>query len=571
MRGMPTSPLVSPWLRALLVSAAAVLLFARLGQLEASAPDEPRYLQISEELRELTQGWRGLVVMPRNDEPYTQKPPLYYWLAAAAGAVEGRVTELAGRLPSAAAGVLLVWLTASLGARLLGGRAGFVGAALLLTTYEFARLARRVQLDPLLALFETLALAAFWRLDRGIGRRAANAALLHGALGLAVLTKGPVGFAVPVLVIVAYLAWEGRLREIGRAFPAWGLLLSVAPGVAWIAAAIALAPTGFADTALRENLLGRVGEGAPHENPFYYYAIQLPVDFVPWTLLFPIAALGSARTLRDVEATPEAKRAQRFLLAWLGASFAFFSAIAGKRGLYLLPAFPALALLCAAGLERWLAGRARAPKRLAFFALTIGVLFAGLGALALQLGSGAPLPALFKQKWLGRWLGPGDLAEIDLALLRAFGLTLFASIVAAVVAWVALRRARSSALRFVFVPIGLAYAALFATFAQLFPAIDALRSVRPIAEAAAARTPAGRPIGLYDEHNLVGGLAYYASREHPIVELSTPADVETFFRAGGRVVVARGRNVEGVALGAGVESFRSGERRVVLIAPAGGG
>jgi 4-amino-4-deoxy-L-arabinose transferase-like glycosyltransferase len=571
MRAMlASSPPVSPWLRALLVGAAAFLLFARLGELDASAPDEPRYLQISEEVRALDQGPSGLVLLHLNEEPYTQKPPLYYWLAAAVGAMQGRVTELAGRIPSAASGVLLVWLTLSLGSRLLGGRAGIVGAALLLTTYEFARLARRVQLDPLLALLEALALAAFWRLDRGMGGRATNAAVFHAALGLAVLTKGPVGFLIPVLIVVAYLAWEGRLRDIGRAFPWWGPLLSVAPGIAWIAAATAFAPAGFADAALRENLLGRLGEGAPHDNPIYYYVYQLPLDFLPWTLLFPVAGIGAFKTLRDSATSPELKRAWRFLLAIVGASFVFFSLSSGKRGLYLLPAFPAVALLCAGGLERWLAGRARAPKRLAFFAIAIGLLFALLGALALQLGSGAPLPGLFKNDWLGRWVGPRDLASVDLGLLRAFGLTLFGAIVAAVVAWIALQRARSSALRFVFVPIGLAYGALFATFALLFPAIDPLRSVRPLAEAAAARTPAGQAIGLYDEHNLVGGLAYYASREHPILELATPADVQAFFRSGGRVVVARERKLEGVALGEVVERFRSGERQVVLIAPSGG-
>jgi len=562
------SPSVSPWLRALLVAAAAALLFTRLGALEASAPDEPRYLQVSEEVRAFEHGARGLVLLRLNGEPYTQKPPLYYWLAAAAGARDERVTELAGRVPSAAAGVLLVWATLALGSRMLGRRAGFLGAALLLTTYEFARLARRVQLDPLLALLETLALAAFWRLDRGIGKRALNAAAFHLALGLAVLTKGPVGFLVPALIVVAYLAWEGRLRTIGRAFPWWGFALSVAPGVAWIWAASALAPPGFADAAVRENLLGRFFEGTAHVQRVTYYLYQLPLDFLPWTLLFPVAALGAWRTLRDPAATPETQRAWRFLVAWLAASLVFFSLSTGKRGLYLLPAFPAVALLCAGGLERWLAARARPPKRLALFALTVGALFALVGALALQLGSGAPLPALFKNDGLGRWLRPSDLADIDLALLRSFGLSLFGAIVAAAVAWIALARSRSSALRFVFVPIGLAYAALFAAFAQLFPAIDGMRSVRPIALAASAHTPAGESIGLYDEHNLVGGLAYYA--DDPVRELATPADVEAFFRDGGRIVVARERKLAGIALGQIVERFRSGERQVVLIAPSGG-
>ena len=135
----------------------------------------------------------------------------------------------------------------------------------------------------------------------------------------------------------------------------------------------------------------------------------------------------------------------------------------------------------------------------------------------------------------------------------------------AAAAWLALSRARSSALRFVFVPIGLAYGALFAVFALLFPAIDPLRSVRPIASAASSLTPVGQAIGLYDEHNLVGGLAYYA--EDPIVELATPADAEAFFASGGRVIVARARKLAGVELGEEVRGFRSGERRVVLIGP----
>jgi 4-amino-4-deoxy-L-arabinose transferase-like glycosyltransferase len=556
------SPPVSPWLRAALLVAAALLLFAQLGALEASAPDEPRYLQISEELRALEQGPRGLVLLHLNREPYTQKPPLYYWLAAAAGAAHGHVTELAGRLPSALAGVLTVWVTLALGTRLLGGRAAFAGAALLLTTYEFARLARRVQLDPLLALWETLALAAFWRLDRGIGRRAPNAALFHGALGLAALTKGPVGFLVPVLIAVAYLAWEGRLRDLRRAFPLWGPLLSIAPGLAWIAAATSFAPAGFAETALTDNLLGRFFQGIAHDRPIYYFLYQLPIDFLPWTLLFPVAATGAWRVLRSAETTPETRRAWRFLLAWIGASLVFFTLSSGKRGLYLLPMFPALALVCAGGLERWLAGRARPPRRLAALAIAVAALFTALGTAALRVSRGEipDLPAV------AAWLSPSDLAVIDLGLIRAFGIVLIASVALAAAAWFALSQARSSAQRFVFVPIGLAYAALFAVFAMLYPAIDPLRSVRPIADAASALTPPDRSIGLYDEHNLVGGLAYYA--EDPVVELATPADVERFFAEGGRVVVAKADKLAGAALpGEVAASFRGGARRVVLITP----
>src|SRR5262245_5994384 len=208
-----------PRWRALVLAVAAVLLLAGLGRLDADAPDEPRALQIAEELRSFEHGAAGLVVLHLNGEPYTQKPPLYYWLAAAAGAHARRVSELAARLPSALAGLCCVALTLLLGTRLLGSGAGVLGAALLLTSWEFLFLARRVQFDVLLTAFELAALASFWWLDRGIGPRRLHQGVLHLALGLAVLTKGPVGFLIPALTIVAFLLWERRPRDLVAAFP----------------------------------------------------------------------------------------------------------------------------------------------------------------------------------------------------------------------------------------------------------------------------------------------------------------------------------------------------------------
>src|SRR5690606_31223143 len=245
-------------LAALLIAAAALLYGARLGAVGFWAPDEPRYGQIAEELRSGRHGLAGLVLLRRDGEPYTRKPPLYFWLAAAAGAPGGRVTEAAARLPSALAGVALVALVLGFGRRLLGARSALLGGALLLTGFELADNARRVQLDVLLALLETFALWAFWRIDETVraGARVGRAhpAVLHAALGLAVLTKGPVGFLVPVLVASAYTAWERRPASLRAAFPPWGALLSIAPGLVWIAGAVALAPPGFFGEAVVENL-----------------------------------------------------------------------------------------------------------------------------------------------------------------------------------------------------------------------------------------------------------------------------------------------------------------------------
>ncbi len=190
----------------LVLAAATVLLFVRLGSLDLWAPDEPRYAQVAEEVRRMDRGAAGLFLLSLNGEVYDQKPPLYYWLAALAGTSEGRVTEWAARAPSAFAGLALVAATIALGRRLFGAAPAALGGLLLDTAGLFPHLALRSQLDLLLALFEMLALAGFWRLDRGIGSRRSNLLLMHGAMGLGVLTKGPVGFLVPVLVIAGFLA-----------------------------------------------------------------------------------------------------------------------------------------------------------------------------------------------------------------------------------------------------------------------------------------------------------------------------------------------------------------------------
>lgn len=347
----------SPRARTWVLVAAIAVVFVRLGATDLLAPDEPRYALVAEEIRSWEQGWRGLVLLHLHGDPYTQKPPLFFWLAALAGAPGGGVDEVAARLPSALAGVATIAATMALGARMFGPGTGTLAGLLLLTTVDWIYRARTVQLDTLLALFETLAILAFWRVESGRRRdappRRREIAGLHAALGLAVLTKGPVGFAVPLLAIAGYLAWERRLRDLATLCPPWALGLSIGPGLAWITAAVALAPSGFFDAAIVDNLFGRAVEGTAHARPFWYYLEKFPADLLPWLLLLPLTIATACRALRD----PEDGRAWRFLLAWIATTLLLFSAISGKRVRYLLPIEPAFALLFATTLVRRLGAR----------------------------------------------------------------------------------------------------------------------------------------------------------------------------------------------------------------------
>ena len=548
-------------LRWAVVLAAAVLLLAGLGQLGASAPDEPRYLQVAEEMRSLQHGPSGLVLLHLNGAVYDQKPPLYYWLAGLLGSPLGKVTEAAARLPSALAGVFLVWLTLQLGTRLFGGAVGVLGAALLLSVFEFAHLARRVQLDILLAALETMALVGFWWLDRDLMARSRAVALFHCAMGLAVLTKGPVGFLIPTLVVIGYLAWEGRLRGLRRAFPLWGLALSLGPGIAWVTAAAALAPAGFADDALGTNVVGRFFVGTSHQRPLYYYLYQLPLDFLPWTTLWPLAYLGARRhVFAGPERDPESHRAWRFLLSWLGMSLLFFSLSSGKRGLYLVPAFPALALMCADGAVRRLQGRAALPGPLTVCAALFALLAAVVGAEALLASAGSPLI-----------LGEDFVAAIRVPFLAAFGSALIGVACAATAAWVVLTRNRAPLRSFAGVAIAGAVVIELAVFLLLYPALDPIRSHRPIGIAAGRLTQPSDRIGLLSDRAMAGGLAYYGERR--VSQLSTPESVRQFIHEGGKVIVVKRRKLDRVEEVTPVsirDSFRTGRREIVVVTPRSG-
>ncbi len=107
------------------------------------------------------------------------------------------------------------------------------------------------------------------------------------------------------------------------------------------------------------NLFERIYSAASHVRPFYYYLYQLPADFLPWTLLLPVAAVVG---FREVRQGGESGRAWRLLAVWVLVPLLVFSSSSGKRGLYLLPAFPALAMMLGGAIDGWLSSRNELPR-----------------------------------------------------------------------------------------------------------------------------------------------------------------------------------------------------------------
>lgn len=587
----------------LLAAVALGLLVFDLGGIDLWAPDEPRYAQVAEEMRRAERGAQDLVLLRLGGEPYTQKPPLYFWLAAGLGGLSGSVSEWSARLPSAMAGLATLALWARIGWRLHPGTSvAWLTTALLLTSFRFAHFARRAQLDVLLALFETAALVGFiaWHDAETPGARRRALSWIHVATALGLLTKGPVAL-LPWVCFAGVLACERRARDIPKLFPPLGLVVSLGPVLCWIAASVALAPAGFFEEAVVDNLWGRFASGTAHVRPITYYLWQLPIEALPWSLLWPWAAFSiwKSSRARPPAASPldphaEAGRAfeRRLLAAWIAVPLLFFSISAGKRGLYLLPVLPALTLGLAVWIERASADAARRHV-IRGPALPL-VLAAVLGAVAAGAG----------------WFRPEAVVPAAAFDTARRGLLVIAAVTGAS-GLVALRARRSEAGA---LPTGLvaAWAGIVCVFGLLFfavmPGLDPEKSPRPIARALAAASSPGETVGVLDQPAMLGGLLFYLPERRELAErhelselrelserpkLGTPENgasgeprvrrldgagaLERFVEDGGRVVVARTSHterlaaLESVCVAAQLRSGRRGQTVFVIGSANGAG
>jgi 4-amino-4-deoxy-L-arabinose transferase-like glycosyltransferase len=308
---------------------------------------------------------RGEWVLPHRLGVIASKPPLFHWIAAAASGVAG-VSDVTVRLPSAVAAWAMAAATYLLG-RLLGGRLlGWLAVGVLLAMFDFWRSALEARVDMLFAAAVTVSLAAFWTWrERGTpGART----LCWLAAALATLTKGPAGLALPSLVIAGTLlaTHDGRRA---RALWSWPLAAATVGIIgAWYAAAASIGGREFVAVHLmRENLDRVVGRGEFAERGTRARLVYaMAVRLAPWSLVVPLAAVRWWQGRRETDDG-------RFLHVWWIVVLAVFTLSVGQRPVYLLPLYPAIALLAARGLAPWCAAQpARALA--ALVALDVSVL-----------------------------------------------------------------------------------------------------------------------------------------------------------------------------------------------------
>jgi 4-amino-4-deoxy-L-arabinose transferase-like glycosyltransferase len=465
----------------LLLFLGLVLFSTQLGGHDLWAPDEPDIGEVVREIH-LTGNWQ---VLHDNGELYFEKPPLYPWLAALFAVPAGRPTEFTLRLPSSLAALLGLIVLFHLGRGLFGRRTGTLAAVILATTYGYFMEARWAHPDMLWTFWLLLSALAFHRAHEQAGA-VEWLAVFYLCLGFANLTKGPHGLLIPLLAVTVFLASTRELGFLRRMGLWWGIPLSLLPAGFWV---VAYQSTGerFPLEALLLRLGHRFTSGEHHAQPFYHVFASLPAEFFPWVLFLPFALW---HTFPRRGGRPDKDNA--YLYSWVIVIFTVFAASVEKRGVYLLPLLPFLALVVARTWDLALMGWDPSPvDRPITWALGAALLLAAGGAAVV-------LPRVARE-------APGLLAP-------AAGLA-GACVVTAVAAFVVHRRFGGGAALGAFAA-GLT--AVYLTIAiQVMPAMDSYKSAREFCRRVVAAV-GGAPLAMYPDYRPT--YVYYTERFIPVLK-----------------------------------------------------
>lgn len=347
------------WLLALVITLAW---FGSLDVRRLQHPDEGRYGEIA---REMASG--GDWVTPRlNDLKYFEKPPLQYWVGAAAFNAFG-VNEWTARLPSAIAGFLAVIAVGFTAARLAGPESGAYAALALAGSVWHLGMAQLLTLDSLLSLGLAAALCAFLLAQRPALSVAAQRNWMlaaYAAAAAATLTKGLVALVIPGATLVLYTMITRDAGPWQRLHAVSGTLVYLALTAPWFILVSRANPEFAHFFFVHEHYQRFLTESHNRGGEWYYFVPWFVLGIMPWLLVW---AWTLPRSWRDAAIAANGFAWERFCVVWAAFVFVFFSMSGSKLPSYILPMFPALALVIGYELTRL------SPRVLAWIALPLAV------------------------------------------------------------------------------------------------------------------------------------------------------------------------------------------------------
>ncbi len=478
-------------------------------------PDEPDIGEVA--LAMFTSGdW---IAPRRMGTIWVDYPPLLYWAGCAFSHLLGRMSEFALRVPNALAGIATVLYTCRVATRWYGPRAGLWAGLALLTMFQFFYQAVCYRPDMLFTLPIAAGMVLYYE-GTEVRPRAALRVAGFAMLGVAMLAKGPLGLLLPGLVLTLWnLSRRRWLRVLELAVLA---AVALAVYLPWfVACARAMGADSILYELYAQNVARFLAGDRGHEQPVWYFFTNFWPDLIPWSFLVPPAIWWAVRSRRRED--PRVA----YLLWWFGTFLIFLTMAVTKRQLYLLPAYPAVALLLApwlarVGLDRSTDGDAPSERAVRWYGAGMTALLAFLAVL--MVGLYPANPALVERLSLNEQ--QVEVARAIRAPLAVLGAILGVAAVALGIAW------RRADVRAILQRTTIAFVALYTVaFAIVVPGFQPTKTYKPQSAWIVERIGDEPVLGMVDRAWGIrkrGAFGYYTGR---MVELfSEPAEVDAFLR-----------------------------------------
>ncbi len=350
-----------------LLALSGLLFFLGLGDMGLTDRDEGRNAETGREMFE-----SGDRLTPTfNGELRVAKPVFLYWLMDQSYRLFG-VNEFAARFPSALFGVGLILIQYLFLLHQRDRTVALFGGLMLLLNLEILGLGRMALTDSVLIFFTTASLYGFWLGLHGEGGVRRWIWAFYIGVALATLTKGPVGFAVPLIAAALYLTWTRRWPLYWQnGVPLAGTALFILLAAPWYAAMFLVHGDAYA-TGAKAHTIGRfLSPMEGHNGTIFFYLPVLLLGFFPWSALLPAPlyhAFKNWRSSGEISRYPSAplphadlphpstpgRELELFAALWVVGVFVFFTASSTRLAHYIGPLFPAAALLTASYWSRCL-------------------------------------------------------------------------------------------------------------------------------------------------------------------------------------------------------------------------
>ncbi len=371
----------------LLLASATIILVGQVGR-ELLRPDDLREVEVAREMLE-----SGDFVVPQfGGLPFVEKPSGFPAIVAMAYSITGGPSAAVARLTTAGFALATLAAVFLLGKRVMGVEEGALAVASLAISSRFCRAAHGIHIDNALASASAFVLLFTWvaleaEVPRSKGRAYSAAGLM---LGVSFLIKGFVGPALLGTGLLSYLLLSRRFSELRYILRPLPVIAFFVPVLVWVVPFVMRASPSLINAFFIQNHFGRFLHAfESNRRPFYYYFLDIWPAFAPVSLLLP-ASVWVAWKSRRISAC----RHGVFFLAFAMAPVVLLSFSQAKDSIYLLPAYPALALLVTWAIKFVWAEPGNWTRILANVMATAGILAAGAAVVANGILGAPPLLVL---------------------------------------------------------------------------------------------------------------------------------------------------------------------------------